>query len=133
MKIIEKQFALSLYELVDGQTVANVKAVIKKFVKLLVEKNQLAKADKIINEFSKIWNNKYGIVEAEIVSVNKLNKEILKSLKDYIAKLSNAKQVIMSEKVDKKLLGGIVIKYGDKVLNGSLKNSLVELKNKMVK
>jgi len=41
--------------------------------------------------------------------------------------------VIMSEKVDKKLLGGIVIKYGDKVLNGSLKNSLVELKNKMVK
>ncbi|MBU0722002.1 ATP synthase F1 subunit delta [Patescibacteria group bacterium] len=133
MKITVKQFALSLYEAIDGKTSSQAKVVIEKFVELLAEKNQLAKANKIIEEFIKLWNNKHGIVQAEVASANELNEETVKLLKNYIAKLYNAKQVIISEKIDKKLLGGVIIKYEDKVVDGSLKARLVELKNKMIK
>jgi F-type H+-transporting ATPase subunit delta len=133
MKITVKQYALSLYEAVDGKTPDQVKIVIKKFVELLVEKNQLTKAEKIIAEFLKIWNDRRGIVEAWAVSAKGLDKAAVKLLKHYIVKLSGAKEVILKEKIDKNILGGVVIKYGDKIVDGSLKTQLVELKDRLIK
>lgn len=133
MKITAKQFALSLYESVDGKSPSQVKSVIEKFVGLIAGRSQLKLTDKIIKELKKIWNEKNGLVEAEAVSARELGKDTAKLLKNYIAKLSGAKKVTLEEKIDKSLLGGVVIKYGDKVLDGSLRASLEELKNKMVK
>jgi len=133
MKITAKQFALSLYDAADGKTPVQVKAVIEKFVLLLAKKSQLAKAEKIIAEFLKIWNEKHGITEAKVLSAKKLSRETVKQLKDYIKKLSKANEVTMEEGVDENILGGVIIRYGDRILDGSLKTSLAELKNKMVK
>ncbi len=133
MRITPKQYALSLYESLDGKSAAEVKAVIKKFVELLAAKNQLAKAEKIVKEFEKIWNEKNGVVEAEIFSAKTLDKPTIKLLKNYVIKLSGAKEIMVDEKVDKGLLGGVVIRYGDKVLDGSLKGSLHDLKSSLEK
>ncbi|MDP2708590.1 MAG: ATP synthase F1 subunit delta [bacterium] len=133
MKITAKQFALSLYEIAAGRPAGQVKVAIKKFIGLLAEKNMLAQADKIIAEFIKIWNENHGIVEADVASAKSLDKDTLKLLKKYIAELSGAKEVTVSESVDKNILGGVVIKYEDKVLDGSLKTSLEELKNNLIK
>ena len=67
------------------------------------------------------------------MSARELNKETIKLLKSYVIKLSGAKEVVVDEQVDKNILGGVVIKYGDKVIDGSLKAQLEELKDKLVK
>ena len=133
MKIKPKQFALSLFESIDGKTSAQAKAAIEKFVELLANKNMIAKADKIISEFVKIWNEKNGIIEAEVLSANDLDKANVKLIKNYIAELSGAKEVLISEKTDKNILGGMVIKYGDRVVDGSLRTQLADLKSKLIK
>lgn len=133
MKIKPKQFALSLYEAVDGKTPGPAKAVIEKFVELLAEKNLLSASDKISTQFIKIWNEKHGVVEAQVASANGLDKVNVKLLKNYIIELSGAKEVLISEKIDKNILGGVVIRYGDKVVDGSLKMQLEELKENLVK
>jgi len=133
MKISVKQLALSLYELADGKSSSQVKAVIKKFVELLSGKNMLAASDKIAIEFVKIWNEKHGIIEAEVSSASDLDKDSVKLVKNYIAKLSGAEEVLISEKTDKNILGGVVIKYGDRVVDGSLKTQLADLKNSLIK
>jgi len=133
MKITPKQYALSLYETVDGKSSGEVKAVIKKFVEFLAKKNQLSKAEKIIVEFIKIWNDKRGIVEVRSVSAKGLDKETVKLLKNYIIKLSGAKEVIMNQEINKDILGGVVIRYADKVVDGSLRTQLGDLKEKLIK
>lgn len=133
MKITPKQFSLSLYEAIDGKTSGQAKVVIEKFVELLAEKNMLAQADKISAEFIKIWNEKHGIVEASATSANGLDKASIKLLENYIVELSGAKEVVLNEKIDKNILGGVIIKYGDKVLDGSLKTTLSDLKDNLVK
>lgn len=133
MKTTAKQFALSLYESAEGKTAGEVKIAVKKFVELLALKGRLSQGKKIIEEFGKIWNEKRGIVEAEAVSANELDNASVKLLENYILKLSGAKSAIVKERIDKSLLGGVVIRYGDKVIDGSLKMALEELKEKMVK
>jgi len=133
MNIQIKQYSTILYKLLDGKSKSEAEKIILEFVAVLTANNDLGKLKKIISEFGVVWNKEKGIVEAEIISVNELSKDIVKLLNDYIAKLSGAKEVMLSEEVDKSLLGGVVIKYGDKVLDGSLKTKIDSLKRELTK
>lgn len=133
MKITTKQYAESLYQSVQNKKDSQIKSAIENFVKLLISNNDMAKADKIIGQFEKIWNREEGIVEAEAVSARELDKKIVKLLNGYIIQLSGASKVLLKQKIDKNVLGGVVIKYEDKILDGSLKTKLEALKINMIK
>jgi F-type H+-transporting ATPase subunit delta len=130
MKINPKKYALALYEAtVDKDEQAE--ELIKNFIKILAKNNDLSKAKKIEIEFNKIWNKKKGIVDANIISAKKTDKETLGIVENYIKKISGLPNVNMHEEVDKTIIGGIIIKYEDKILDGSLKTSLKTLKEKL--
>jgi len=133
MNIPIKQYAKTLYKLLDGKSKSEAEKIILEFVAVLTANNDLGKLKKIISEFGVVWNKEKGIVEAEITSASELSKDIVKLLDDYIAKLSGAKEVIIKEKVDKSILGGVIMRYADKVLDGSLKTKIEELKSNLVK
>jgi len=132
MKISPKQYAQSLYEVVSQSEDGDVQVAIKNFISILKKHNQLNKSDKVIAEFRKIWNKEQGIAEGELVSAMKLGDEIVELLNDYIAKLLNAKEVQLKQRVDKDVLGGFVARLGDVVIDGSVKNQIDTLKNKLI-
>ena len=133
MKITTKQYAEGLYQSVKGKSEKETNNIIDNFVNVLIANNDISKSNRIIEQFEIIWNKEEGIVEAEIVSSGKLSSGVVELLNDYIAKLSGAKEVVMQERVDKSVLGGVVIKYGDRILDGSLRMRLGELKNELIK
>ena len=133
MKITVKHYAQSLFESVDGKSQAEVRDVLKKFVELLYANNQASKVEKIIIEFEKIWNQNKKIVGAKIVSAKKLDEEMVSLLNSYVSELSGATFIESEENLDKSLLGGVVLKFGDKVMDGSLKARLEDLRERMVK
>ncbi|MFA5318546.1 MAG: ATP synthase F1 subunit delta [Patescibacteria group bacterium] len=131
MKISIKQYAQSLYEVVSESEDSNVQVAIKNFISILKEHRQINKADKIIVEFKKIWNQERGIVEGELVSARELGSNVTELLNSQIIKLLNAEEAQLKNKVDKDILGGFVIKLGDTVIDGSIKNQLNKLKSKL--
>ena len=133
MKITPKQYAESLYEAISEKGKKEAEAAVVNFVNILFANNDASKINNIIDLFEKKWNKEEGVVEAEIISKEKLSSGIIKSLNDYIAKLSGAKKVIMNEKEDKNILGGVVIKYEDKIFDASLKTKLEDLNSNMIK
>jgi F-type H+-transporting ATPase subunit delta len=130
MKINPKKYALALYESVALEEGA-IENLLKNFVKILVKNNDLSKAKKIEIEFNKIWNKKKGIVDANIISAKKTDQETLEIIENYIKKISGSPNVNMQEEIDKNMIGGIIIKYEDKILDGSLRTSLKTLKEKL--
>ena len=133
MKITSKQYATSLYETILDKKEGELKGVIENFVKIIIANNDLSKADSVISEFSKLWNKEKGVIEAEVLSAVKLDKETVDILSDYISNITKSKNVSIETETDKKLIGGVIIKYGDKILDGSLKTRLKDFKNKLVK
>ncbi len=133
MKITPKQYANALYQSVSGGDDDQVNSVINNFINIIIENNDVSKIKKIIKQFGIIWNKEEGIVEAEVIGARKLDNKIIELLDNYIVELTGAKKVIMREQVDKSILGGVVVRYEDKVLDGSLKTRLEELKSNMVK
>ena len=133
MNVSSKQYAESLYQAVRDKNNSQIKDAIKNFFSILIQNNDILKAEEIVKEFEKIWNTEQGIIEAKIVSAKELNKNIVKLLNNYITELSGAEKVILNQKINKNILGGVIIKYEDKILDGSLRAKLNELKVKMVR
>lgn len=133
MRITPRQYAEALYQAVQDKKDSEVKSAIKNFAGIISENNDLKKVNKIIEQFSKLWNKEKRIVEVEIASARELDKKIIFLIDSHIAGLLKAKEIIINQKIDKNLLGGVVIRYGDKVLDASLKTKLEELREEMVK
>ena len=130
MKISAKQYARSLYEAVAGKKAGDEVA---NFLKLLVRNNDLKLTDKIIAEFIRIWNEHEGLVTAEVVSARELDKESDLAIKNFLKTEQAAKSVELKKSVDGKLLAGFILKFGDQVIDGSLRKKLRDLKEEMKK
>lgn len=131
MKISVQQYAQSLYETVKGENETKVKELLHNFVALLGRNRDLNLEPAICQAFSDLWNKENGEVIAELTSARELGAEARTTVVDYLTKKSGAKTVILEETVDQKILGGFILKYNNKIIDGSLKNSLSNLKNNL--
>lgn len=129
MKISAKQYARSLFEIIKNADDGQIEKIIRDFTKVLIKNNDAAKIEKIIRHFNEFWNKDKGVIEAEIISAKELGKDISKLLEDHIKKLTGGKVLNLKKKIEKDILGGVVIKYGDKVLDSSLKTKLRQFSN----
>ncbi|HFC76843.1 MAG TPA: ATP synthase F1 subunit delta [Candidatus Moranbacteria bacterium] len=127
MKISSKQCAQTLFELTLGKSENEIDSVILKFVKLLKKNKQLKKTNDIIKKFNEIYNKANGIIEAEIVTIRELGSEQFSKIESFLKEKYSVKKVILKSKIDKNIKGGIIIKVGDEVLDGSIKGRLNEL------
>lgn len=132
MKISTKQYAQALYELTLGKSEAEVDAVVEKFVKELVKNNQLKLAQKIIDNFSHIYNRENGIIEAEIQSCEELQIESLQKIEKYLINKYQARQIIFDKKIKPEIKGGIIIKAGDEIIDLSVAGKLTRLRRELI-
>ncbi len=132
MKISVSQYAKSLFESLSGKTEKEVKVVLKKFVAILGRNRDLNKAEGIMEIFSALWNAEHGELPAELLSARELGPTARETVINYLKEKTGAKKIMIKEEIDRKLLGGFVLKYESKVLDGSLKASLEELKKELI-
>ena len=124
MKITPKQYAISLYDSTKNVDNTELGKRISNFVNILKKNNDLSLAGKIIEYYFKYRREQKNISKVEITSHDKLDSE---TINDIIKKFN--KQVEVEEKIDKSLLGGIIIKIDDNTLiDGSVKRKLENLR-----
>lgn len=128
MKISSKQYAQALFELVKGKSAKELEKSLTGFARLLTSRNDEFKLAKIILDFEVLWYQEFSVVKAEIKSARKLSQEIVKVLSSKLSVLSNANELLLEEKVEKDIIGGATIKYGDRILDASLKNRIQKFK-----
>ena len=101
--------------------------VVMNFLNLLLDKNRIGAIDAITEYYSKLTDEVSGIARAEIITARPLKKKALRSVERSLEDLIS-KKIKAEVKEDKDLIGGIVVKIGDLVLNGSIKAQLEGLK-----
>lgn len=126
-RLIPRQFAKIFYELTQGKKGKELDSAIETFHEYLQQERATSKLVYIIKEFEKYAKEQEGIIEMEVTSARKLSD---KTLKD-IEKAFDGK-VEMQTATDEQLLGGVVIKTRNKILDGSLRTHLQTLKRELL-
>ena len=132
MKITSKQYAQTLYELTQGKSEDEINSVIKKFAELLKRNRQLNLLSDIVKRFSETWNKNNEVTEAEVISREELGKDLRVKIKKFVKNKYQAREVILKNKTDKKIKGGIIVQVGDEILDGSVSRRLTELRKAMI-
>lgn len=98
------------------------------FLNLLVEKKRAEILPEIAEEFKIMVDDEKNISHGSVTSAVELSAELQTKVQATLEKITG-KKVELSNSVDPSLIGGIVAKVGDLVLDGSIKTQLAGLKD----
>lgn len=103
---------------------------IKSFAAMMVILDAIDSFEQTYKDFVELANQLKRQVSIEVISVIELDKEILNEIKKHVDKKTGL-DVRIKNVLDKNIIGGLVIKIGDKVIDLSIKDKLEDLKNKL--
>lgn len=128
MKLTAQQYAKTLFESLQDTSPGDHEKVLDNFVEALVMNNDVKMFEDISLEFEKLDKGKKGIRIAEVTSAQPLEKHTEKEIVEQLNKMVGS-SVELKKKIDERILGGVVIKVDDTLIDASVKKSLEELKN----
>ncbi len=113
-----------------SQRLGEVNPLAIKLVLLLAAKGRLALIDDISEEYQAMVDNYRGIEGTEIAEVTTaipLDDEYQLKLAQRVTEIIG-KPVVLKPKVDPSIIGGIIIRVGDKLIDGSIRSKLAALR-----
>src|SRR3989338_8412889 len=130
MKFTAKQYAEALMDSITDTDPKHLDLVLDNFVQVLVDNSALRMFDEITEEFHKLELAKKGIKQVEITSVHPINQENEKEILHQLNKLVKG-NLELKKKVDENIIGGVIVKIEDQMLDASVKNNLEQLRNEL--
>jgi F-type H+-transporting ATPase subunit delta len=116
----EKQDALK--RVLDG-----AEASLLNFLSLLIENHRMPIIFRVRHEYERLWDEENKTLPVEITSAIELDQATTESLGKKIGERAGRK-VTLAARVDPDILGGIVVRVGNSILDASIRNRLEQLR-----
>jgi F-type H+-transporting ATPase subunit delta len=104
--------------------------IMKSFLTLLFEKGRFIYLSSINDFYQKLADELKGIARASLVSATELSSETVEKIRTTLSNRTG-KEVILEVEEDSSLIGGIVTRIGDLVLDGSIKTQLLNMRESL--
>lgn len=108
----------------------DIQPLAKNFAKVLVQKGRAGDARAVAAAFGLMADEAEGIAHAQVVSAVDLTPEQLAGVEQKLSQ-SMGKRVRATSSVDPALMGGIIVKVGDRLVDGSIRSRLRQLKREL--
>ncbi len=131
MQVTVKQYSQTLYEATKEKSQSEIDKIVVNFVNILAQEGQLKSQQLIVEKFKEIYNQENKIIQAQVITCEKLDFSLQQYLKKYLSKKYKAQEVVINNKIDRNIQGGVILKIKDECLDGSIKRQLEELKKSL--
>jgi F-type H+-transporting ATPase subunit delta len=100
------------------------------FLEALVERHRMPAIFRIRTRYEVLWDDEHKLLPVEITSAIELDKAIVTSIGDRIGE-QTGRTVELSSHVDPDILGGLVLRVGNFILDASIRNRLNQLRKQV--
>lgn len=100
------------------------------FIKLLAHKKRANLLAGVISEFNALIDEKNGVINADVKSAVKLSDDQAKELVNGLS-IRTGKKIRARMSLDESLIGGVTVKIGDTILDGSISHQLQQLRTSL--
>ncbi|AAO26749.1 ATP synthase delta chain [Buchnera aphidicola str. Bp (Baizongia pistaciae)] len=97
-------------------------------IKILAENKRLMLLEKLYKEFINLCELYQGVVNITVISAHKLNEEYISKI-NIMLKKRFFKKINVTYVIDESIIGGLIIKFCDTVINASIHSRLEKLLN----
>jgi F-type H+-transporting ATPase subunit delta len=116
-----------LFAILDSVEISNV---MRSFLTLLFNKGRVAYLRQIATYYHQLADELKGIVRANLISATDLPDEKLEAIRKALSGMTG-KEVILEAEQDPAIIGGVVTKIGDLVLDGSVRTQLENMRESL--
>jgi ATP synthase F1 delta subunit len=102
------------------------------FLELLAERHRMPAVFRIRRTFDRLWAEENKLLPVSVTSAVELDEGLVKDIGERIEEQAG-RRVELSSTVDPDLLGGLVVRVGNMVLDASVRNRLERLRKQVTK
>jgi F-type H+-transporting ATPase subunit delta len=100
------------------------------FVQALIERHRMPAIFRIRTQFNSLWDEERKLLPVQVTSAIELDAKTVESLGERIGKQID-RQVEVTSSVDPDILGGVVLRVGNVILDASIRNRLEQLRKQV--
>jgi F-type H+-transporting ATPase subunit delta len=116
-----------LHKAVDGADEA-----LMNFLELLIEKHRMPAIFRIRREYESLWMEENKLLPVQVTSAIELDDETVRSIGERIGE-QTGRRVDLTSQVDPDILGGIVLRVGNSILDASIRRRLNQLRRQVAR
>ena len=108
-----------------------VSDLLYRFLQVVNKKNRMPDLPGIIRAFGKLYAEAQGVIEVDAIVASEMTKT---KLNDMAKRIGDAigKKVVPQQRVDESLIGGLKLRVGDQLIDGSVATQLKLMRQKMI-
>ena len=124
----------STQEKEDGldRAVSGADPTVVNFLKLLIENHRMPVIFRVRRGYDELWEAENKLLPVQVTSAVELDSATVKQIGDRIAEQTGRK-VELSAHVEPEILGGIVVRVGNQVLDASVRKRLEQLRKQVAR
>ena len=112
------------------RAVVDAHPALANFLQALIERHRMPAIFRIRTDFEALWDEERRLLPVHVTSAIGLDSALVKSLGERIEKQID-RQVEVSSDVDPDILGGVVLRVGNVILDASIRNRLEQLRKQV--
>jgi F-type H+-transporting ATPase subunit delta len=102
------------------------------FLELLLENHRMPALPRIRREYDDLWREENQLLPVQVTSAVELDDDTIKSIGDRVGE-QTGRTVELSSSVDPDLVGGIILRVGNSILDASIRNRLEQLRKQVAR
>ncbi|SCZ80590.1 ATP synthase F1 subunit delta [Acidaminobacter hydrogenoformans] len=108
----------------------NVSKDVMSFIKVLIDKGRESELKEIRKRFEVMADESQGLVKGRARTSIEMTEQQLKALEEKLSKQAG-KKVSLVNIVDESIIAGVVIEIGDRMIDGSVRKKLAQIKEEL--
>ena len=105
---------------------------VQNFLELLIEKHRMPAIHRIRRQYDALWDHENKLLPVEVTTAVALDQETIDQLGERIG-AQTGQRVELTSTVDPDILGGLVLRVGNSILDASIRNRLNQLRREVAK
>jgi ATP synthase F1 delta subunit len=112
------------------RAVSGANELFMNFLEALVERHRMPVIFRIRTRFDDYWEDENRLLPVQVTSAIELDESIIRNIGERIGE-QTSRNVELSSRVDPDILGGIVLRVGNFILDASIRNRLEQLRKQV--
>jgi F-type H+-transporting ATPase subunit delta len=115
-----------------GRIIDGAEPIFMNFLEALVERHRMPAIFRIRGRYEELWEHENHLLPVEVTSAIGLDDSIVRSIGDRIGEQTGNK-IELTTVVDPEILGGLVLRVGNFILDASIRNRLNQLRQQVAR
>jgi F-type H+-transporting ATPase subunit delta len=118
-------------ELLKKVFAGQIQPLLEHFLEVLAAKGRLNHLEQIANAYDHLLDQQNGKIEVDVTVAHKLSPEQFEQVRSKVSAALN-KDAIVHENVDESIIGGLILRVQDKLIDASVKTQIAALRTQLL-